>query len=420
MSRLFVLRTRTVGSYWPFDPGSERISISRIQAAQTLLGESVSPIERRNSRFALALALSVTSFLHALPAEPQCVPSQTLSPALLGQSGCHLTALGLTPLSDLGCGTYRGEPGGLYPGGAETPPAAHWLAGWNASSEIVPRASDGEPDLETGRIGLASIGMSNTAAEFSSFVTLARFSSAVSPRVVVVNGAQGGRPAEVWAQPASPVWDVLDQRLAAAGLTPRQLQAVWIKQANGNPSQLGAFPAHAEALQEDLRSIVQIAKARYPNLAVAYLSSRTRAYVVGPNGLNPEPFAYESGFSVKWLIEAQIAGDPTLRFTGPAAPAPWLAWGPYLWADGETPREDGFTWSCTDTASDFTHPSFAGSDEIARHLMHFFGTEITARGWFLAPVRSSCGLLGIEPVIVLAAVYATRRLRRTRRNRALA
>jgi hypothetical protein len=157
---------------------------------------------------------------------------------------------------------------------------------------------------------------------------------------------------------------------------------------------------------------VQIAKARYPNLAIAYLSSRTRAYVTEPSGLNPEPFAHESGFAVKWLIEEQIAGNPTLRFAGSDAPAPWLAWGPYLWADGEVPRADGLVWSCADTTFDFTHPSFAGSAKVADQLLAFFETDPSARRWFLAHSRSSCGLLGIEPAIALAAASAVKRIRR--------
>ncbi len=74
--------------------------------------------------------------------------------------------------------------------------------------------------------------------------------------------------------------------------------------------------------------------------------------------LNPEPYAYESGFSVKWLIQAQvneirtgeidpIAGDLDYQ-TGQA---PWLAWAEYEWADGVKPRcSDDLTW----------HPTNAG------------------------------------------------------------
>lgn len=344
------------------------------------------------------------------PAKAVCEPSDTVPSALAGQSGCHLTELGITPLSDLGCGTYRGEEGGLYPDGASFPPAQHWLAGWAASGAVVPRRADGTPDSQ-GAMGFASIGMSNTAIEFAAFENLAKSTPGIHPRLVIVNGAQGGRPAEDWAQPSSPAWNALDQRLAAAGLSAKQLQVVWIKQANSGPAQLGEFPDHAESLALDLFDIVRNAKARYPNLAIAYLSSRTRAYVVGPGGLSPEPFAYESGFSVKWLIAQQIAGNPALRFAEPDAPAPWLAWGPYIWADGEVSGSDGFSWQCADTRSDFTHPSAAGAAKIAGRLLGFLRTELTASGWFVAP-HQGCGLLGIEPVLAVLVLRFARRLRR--------
>src|SRR5689334_17929310 len=47
-------------------------------------------------------------------------------------------SLGLIPLTDLGAGTYKGEQGGLYPGGRNAMPAAHLKAGLDLANKIVP------------------------------------------------------------------------------------------------------------------------------------------------------------------------------------------------------------------------------------------------------------------------------------------
>jgi lysophospholipase L1-like esterase len=352
--------------------------------------------------------MSLGSSMNA--AAQTCTPSPTLPPALVGQSGCTaLRTTGIVPLSDLGCGTYRGVQGGLYPNGENLIPAGHRNDGRAAASRIVPRGADGAPDATNGKIGFASLGMSNTEMEFSYLPGLIRTTPGLNPRVVVVNGAQGTRTAEYWADPDSVPWTVFADRIEAAGLSPLQVQALWVKLADGNPSRFGAFPQHAQTLTFHIARTVLFAKARYPNLAIVYLSSRTRAYTAVEQSLNPEPFAYETGFAPKWLIQLQIGGDPLLRHTGTNPPAPWLAWGPYLWADGETPRDDGFTWTCSDVSFDFVHPSHAGQERIAEQLLDFLRTEPTARSWFLAP-RHACGLLGIESLAVIAFV-AWRRAR---------
>ena len=41
---------------------------------------------------------------------------------------------------------------------------------------------------------------------------------------------------------------------------------------------------------------------------------------------NSEPFSYESGFAVKWLVEQQLKGDPALNYDPQkgTVQAPWL------------------------------------------------------------------------------------------------
>jgi len=131
-------------------------------------------------------------------------------------------------------------------------------------------------------------------------------------------------------------------------------------------------------------------KTHYPNLRIVYISSRIYAGYATSN-LNPEPYAYESAFAVKWVVQAQIdqmrssridprAGD--LNFN--SGVAPWIAWGPYLWTDGMNPRSDGLTWARADVESDGTHPSQSGEQKVGEMLLGFLKKEPTARSWFLA------------------------------------
>ena len=296
--------------------------------------------------------------------------------------GCGQTSVGFVPLTDFGADLYQGEQGGLYPNGQNEPPANHLVAGLAQAQTVQPLASDGSP-IADGKIGFISVGMSNTALEFNAFLRLANADPAKNESVVIVNGAQGGWTSNKLAEnPDAEYWQVLDERLASNGLTPAQVQVVWLKEARGGVKN-EPFPQEPQILQAQLQSIIQILQARYPNVKLLYLSSRIYGgYATGP--LNPEPIAYHSGFAVKWLIEAQINGDPALNFdsTQGEVTAPWLAWGPYLWADGLTPRSDGLTWPCSDFADDGTHPGDPARDKVAAMLLDFFKTNETARGWF--------------------------------------
>lgn len=288
---------------------------------------------------------------------------------------------GLVALPDLGKGTYQGEQGGLYPGGENLPPASHLKAGLALARRIVPLDAEGRASA-TGKIVLISVGMSNTTMKFQAFQKLAAGDAGLNPRLVLVDGAQGGQVVWVTAKPNMPYWDVNEQRLAAAGVTRNQVQAAWILQAIPGPTK--PFPGEAKDLQRYLVETLHVLHDKFPNLKIAYLSSRTYAgYATSP--LNPEPHAYESGFAVKWLIADQIAGKPELNYDPEKglARAPWCAWGPYVWADGVKRNQDGLSYVRADYGDqDGTHPSPAGQQKVAERLMQFLKTNETSRTWF--------------------------------------
>ncbi len=297
----------------------------------------------------------------------------------------------LIPLTDMGTKKYHGFEGGLYPDGKNERPAGHEAAGRALAKQVQPLDANGKPSAD-GKIVLLSIGMSNTNQAFAGFMRVAKNDSDINPKVVLVNGAQGGMTAfliqNVDVSRTYPngrrvgYWPEVDNLLTRAGVTRAQVQAVWIKQADAGPNE--GFPGYAKKLQAELTKIVQLLHTRFPNLKLVYLSSRTYGGFAKTR-LNPEPYAYESGFSVKWLIGQQIQGEPALNYD-PAkgeVKAPWLSWGPYLWARGTDPRGDGFSYQESDfSPADGTHESPAGQLKIGKQLLHFFKTDTTTRGWF--------------------------------------
>jgi hypothetical protein len=285
----------------------------------------------------------------------------------------------------------------LYPGGSNVIPEDHLTTGLQRARAIRPLNAAGLPD-PNGRYVLLSVGMSNTFSEFgrtgqpATFVHKAANDPAVSRSgLTIVNGAFSGETANRWESPSAPIYDrVRNERLAQAGVTERQVQIAWVKLANPNPStRLPASNAEAFVFERQIGNVVRALRVRYPNLQQVFLSSR----IYGGYGtqLNPEPYAYEYGFSIKWLIEAQIAqmrnggrivdtraGDLNLATT------PWLAWGPYMWANGMQARSDGLTWQRSDFVEDGIHPSYSGIDKVGNALLQFFKTSQVTAEWFLA------------------------------------
>jgi hypothetical protein len=299
------------------------------------------------------------------------------------------SSVGLKPLTEMtGEDRYKEEDGGLHGGGKNEPPDAHRAAALAESKRIVPLDETGKPSKD-GKIVLMSLGMSNTAGVWVTFKEMADRDPQKSPQVVIVNGAVGGAGAQSWAKgPSSGPWQTFAQRIKEAKVSPNQVQVVWIKHADPMPSPDEKPLAYAKNLKTWLASIVRTLKSEYPSVKIVYLSSRTYGgyNAAGLRLVNPEPFAYESAFSVRWLIQDQIKGDANLNHDAKNGKvvAPLLLWGPYFWADGVTPRKsDGLTWQRSDYSKDGVHPSEKGREKAADQLLRFFKDDAGTRTWFV-------------------------------------
>jgi len=314
-----------------------------------------------------------------------------------------------------------------------------------------------------------------------SFYWKAHQSEDVNKHIVFVDCAYIGGIAWFWQNDQRPLSgmtkgmysncnDVLRAWPAYAGgpLDPSQVQVVLIKTSDSGertspnypliplPHSQGKFtnclsssPFHACILMGEIAQITRNLFTPPPgdnykpfnNVQQVFVHSRiSGAYakpIHGESPLNPEPYAYESGHAMKWLIQAQVddVNNPgSSSFPGPLDynrhDAPWMDWGAYMWAaDTRVPCENcpipgtanidhpPLTWVQETSAHeplpfefcesgqqcdfqavsgsgatqhpDNTHPSQCGRSKVADEMMYFFCNSPYTVPWFTAS-RAGC------------------------------
>ncbi len=293
---------------------------------------------------------------------------------------------------------------GLYPGGTSTIPSGHLAKGLTIASTIKPLGINGQVDGTNGLIKAYGEGMSNTKAIFdelqSDFFTN---NSDLNTRFVFDNQAQGGCDLVCWLG-------------KGVGTVQNDVQIALIyhsnnrpQTANGTPTitnnyfktaQDKQFPGHAQVTKDLLKQRILQLKQQFPNLKIVYLSSREfggwscpPAFTGSAAGYR-EPVAYEEAFPMKWLIEDQINGDPSLSFEGAGAPAPWLCWGPYVWDPAKAYPQAW--WS----AVDGVHPCENSADALAAQWYNFLMADPTSMPWL---AKTPGTIKNVPPLVTASA-----------------
>ena len=287
----------------------------------------------------------------------------------------------------------------------------HGRDGLAFASRVQPLNSRGQPDAR-GRIVVVGIGQSVWTMDLCTRVTksettlpactaasfIAHADPVDNPKVRIVDCASGGQVATLWVNNSFGNWSRCDGLLANEGVTPEQVQVILWHDVNDLGATVSLDPnttcstlmtfdgstPDACSYIHHTAEVVRFGKTWFPHIQQMFLNS------AGYNGYasGHEPFSYENGFAVKWLIKAQmdqIASGGTIKNLAAGdlsyAVAPWLAWGDYVWASGSTPRSDGLTWLPSDYLSDLIHPSQAGVLKSTNLMMDYYFTTSPYTPW---------------------------------------
>jgi hypothetical protein len=322
-----------------------------------------------------------------------------------------------TPIIDFtSAELYLGKFAGFLYNGTNDLTGQHDTDGRGAASAVVKLDSSGNPSA-TGSIGVVAIGMSNwneemcgmedsTGCQPGTFFQQAESDQAadtVNPAIIFVNCAQPNMDAGRWTTITGSAWqNCLNIDLSNLNLNAAQVEVVlWMDAtedptANGHAT-LASLPGSsctagsaidACFYEANVGIVARLVKTAFPNARLMFVHSRTYAGFATTRE-NPEPFAYEYGFSTRWLVQAQIneiAGEGIDPIAGDLnySIAPVILWGPYFWADAcPNTRSDGLCWNATDFQSDGTHPAQSGWTKVGDMMMSFYMGSPYATPWFL-------------------------------------
>lgn len=281
--------------------------------------------------------------------------------------GCEQTSIGQMPLDT------DAEHGGLglYSNGSNVAPHVEW--GRTVSDMIVPLLPDGTPAERGGKIVLAGVGgMSHYKQWFQKFLELYRLEYGLTRRLTLVNLHEANFAArEIAVELSDAYWARVMEKLVKRNISPLQVQVLWMGNTVRNQSK--PYPADADEIEVYMEIILNEALRRFPNTKQAFLSPVNYFGYALPGAPQREPYACDEGYGFQSLINGRVSHHAL----------PYVAWGPYLWADGLNPRpSDGLIWKCDDyAAKDLVHPSDSGKLKAGKMILDFFKSN-QATGWF--------------------------------------
>lgn len=242
------------------------------------------------------------------------------------------------PLPQLGTDTYLGVIGGQYLNGSNNVPGGY------ATDAFAALQNDSD-------IRVLCSGMSNMKFTCEDFINKVTGETAVSSKVTIHNNGRPGRGQQAWDGSVSNLYTDLRR----AGVSVDEVDVVIYFNAWMYPS--GDFQSHYNEMYNSLTETMANINAVYPNLKLIYVTSREYAPPWAAS-LNPNPYAYQEGFSFRDIVTGRINGNLS------GVP---ILWGAYQydpsWPDSYFRSSDG------------VHLSDAGLDVAGQLWLDYFMTQ---------------------------------------------
>jgi hypothetical protein len=269
---------------------------------------------------------------------------------------------------------------GLYTDGRNQPPDDYLTWGLQLADTITKVDADGSPVATGGKLVVAALnGMSNANQEMKAFIALFRQKYGLTKRLTFFNGNRGSWDLSRIISDPNGYWHNsrggIMPRLAKLKISPMQVQVAWMKNSVRGlnlPEQ-----ASADLMQEMWDEAIARTLTYFPNIKLILMSSAMYSGYAAKPIPRKEPQAFYEGIGVRQLVEQHITTHRQGQNT------PFVAWGPYMWADGDRPRSDGLRWLRSDFETDGVHPGPGAEKKWAEAMLKYMENNPLTRGWFL-------------------------------------
>ncbi len=266
--------------------------------------------------------------------------------------------------------SYHGYQSGLFSWGNILIANTYKTNYLNANMAIKALDAAGNVNIN-GKIGILEIGGSNPAIIYEGLQKNQANDPGFGSKLTFVNAGMNAMDLSDILKPTTDYWDNVATFLTTNGLTAAQVQVVFCIEDNLKNDDI-TF-TRTTSLQSDYVALLDFIRTKYPNCKLFLVGDRGYSgYSTDPR--HKEPIGYLNGWGVKLFVQQYSDGLLPLY--------PVVDWLDYYWANGETPRFDGLTYSREDYRPGYIHFTDEKAEELGVATHARLKTDVGTSYWY--------------------------------------